>query len=385
MSIKKKSKLKVIITRSTPVAPDPRIERMIFAMKEIVDINVLGFNREFNFPVYQKEGEYFIFRIDLPKVFKKKQKNKLVINALKLFYFNLKEFFWLMKNDFDIVHACDFDTYIPALMAVKIKRKKIVYDIFDFYADMLVAKPNFIKKIIRGLDLFLMKYADVVIIADDSRREQIKAERLKRVLTIYNSPPDLLSEFQKIPVRKKDKIILAYFGGLDNRQRNLETIINVIENNDIVNLVIAGDGVDREYIIEKARTLSNVEYLGMLPYKKALEEEYKSDIMLAIYDPKIPNNMYASPNKLFEAMMLGKPILMNQEIKCAEIVKKYNCGLLFKYDNPVSFKSALNKFLENPELREVMGKNARIAYEKSFSFTNVKNTLLTIYKDFCKV
>lgn len=382
MFFNKTIKPKIVIIRSTPVNPDPRVERIVFALKDVLDISVLGFNKDFNFPVFEQKNGYLIHRINSPKILTKtliKRKN-FINKALIIFYLNLKEFFWLIKNDFDVLHACDFDTYIPALIIAKIKRKKIIYDIFDFYADMILPPPNFVKKIIRIIDMFLMRYADFVIIADENRREQIKSKRLKNVSIIYNSPPDLLDKFKKkIITPKKKAITLSYIGLLDNRQRNLNMIIELIKDNDSFRFIIAGFGVDCEDIVKKIRGLQNIKYLGGLSYKKALEEEYKSDIILAIYDPKIPNNVYASPNKLFEAMMLGKPVLMNQEIKCSEIVKKYNCGLLFEYNNPQSFKSALDKFLKQPELMQTMGKNGRLAYEKDFNFKNTKNSLKTIY------
>ena len=43
----------------------------------------------------------------------------------------------LVIKKWDIVHAADFDTFAPALIIAKIRRKPIVYDIFDFYADMI--------------------------------------------------------------------------------------------------------------------------------------------------------------------------------------------------------------------------------------------------------
>ena len=51
-----------------------------------------------------------------------------------------------------MVHACDFDTILPALMCKWLWKIKVIYDIFDFYADHLRATPNLIKRMIRAVD-----------------------------------------------------------------------------------------------------------------------------------------------------------------------------------------------------------------------------------------
>ncbi len=62
------------------------------------------------------------------------------------------EFFWLMKNGWQVVHAMDFDTYPPALLAGILKRKPVVYELADIYEDM-IELPG----LLRGICLFIDK------------------------------------------------------------------------------------------------------------------------------------------------------------------------------------------------------------------------------------
>ena len=48
----------------------------------------------------------------------------------------------------------------------------------------------------------------------------------------------------------------------------------------------------------------------MIDYESALELYAKCDLMFALYDPAIPNHRYSAPNKVYEAMLLGKPIIV---------------------------------------------------------------------------
>ena len=137
------------------------------------------------------------------------------------------EFFWLLTNSFDIVQVCDFNVYLPALLAAKIKRKKIVYDIFDFYGDMIGA-PNFLKNIIKKIDIFLIQFSDGVIVTDENRFKQIIGSKPKRLIAIYNTPPDFYKKFIKnIDNRKKDKNFIFGYIGLLEKGRGYDVLVKM--------------------------------------------------------------------------------------------------------------------------------------------------------------
>lgn len=71
-------------------------------------------------------------------------------------------------------------------------RKKVVYDVFDFYADMLRNTPALIRWLIGKVDLWAMGIVDAVILTDDARREQIRGASPKRIEVVNNSPEPLV-------------------------------------------------------------------------------------------------------------------------------------------------------------------------------------------------
>jgi hypothetical protein len=103
---------------------------------------------------------------------------------------------WLFRNrnEYDIIHACDFDTILPAYLLKMLARKIVVYDIFDFYADHLRSTPTGIKNMIRAVDIWVIGRVDAVILVDDARREQIAGSNPRRVEVLYNSPEDLVDK-----------------------------------------------------------------------------------------------------------------------------------------------------------------------------------------------
>ncbi len=86
---------------------------------------------------------------------------------------------WLVgrQREYDFIHACDFDTVLPALFCKFFFGKRVIYDIYDFYADHLRATPALIRGLIRWIDLCVINLVDAVIIVDKSRREQIAGSR----------------------------------------------------------------------------------------------------------------------------------------------------------------------------------------------------------------
>lgn len=267
------------------------------------------------------------------------------------------------------------------------RRTKLFYTIFDFYANNLQQNDNIftriISKIVAYLEKLGIRFTDNLFLVDKCRYENIKGASIKNLDIVYNSPPDLFN--QTINNYKNDKgntdkkkITLFYAGSL-HRSRGLFYIIKAIRDMENIKLKIAGSGPLRDFIMEIARERNNVEYLGFLNYDEVIKQEINSDILFAFYNPKLPNSRLASPNKLFEAMMCQKPIIINSKIAAASIVKKENCGIIVNYGNVSELKEALKVLSIDSNLREKLGKNGRKAYEKTYSWKMMKKKLLQAY------
>jgi glycosyltransferase involved in cell wall biosynthesis len=150
---------------------------------------------------------------------------------------------------------------------------------------------------------------------------------------------------------------------------------------DGVELIIAGHGKDADIIIEKIRKNSHSKYIGKIPYNEILENSLRADVLFAFYDTIIPNNKYASPNKLFEAMMCGKPIIVNENTCMAETVQKEKCGILIPFGKIEQIKMAILTLKNNHELSILMGLNGRNAYEERYSWKIMENRLLDVYSE----
>ncbi|RLI40118.1 glycosyltransferase WbuB [Candidatus Bathyarchaeota archaeon] len=362
----------VILVRSRAI--DPSIHKVAEALaKNNYDVKLLVWDRKGERRFEKFNGynvRYFSIKAPYDKV--------NVAFYLPLWW--LYEFLVLLLNDAKIIHACDLDTLMPAITIKLIKKVKLCYTIYDFYADNLPKLfPSFARKIIAWVEKFGIGLCDAIFIVDPTRYRQIKGARMKRMAVIYNSPPDYV-EGRLVSKPSVTKEVTLFYAGLIDRSRGLTDILKTVRDLDEVKLVIAGLGPDVKIFENLPRSLKyKVEYVGFIPYKEVVKRTLEADILFALYDPTIPNNIYASPNKLFEAMMCGKPIIVNEETTAAEIVKKERCGLVIPYGNVEAIKNAVMRLKNDCSLRLMLGKNGRLAYEKIYNWKLMKRRLLHIY------
>jgi glycosyltransferase involved in cell wall biosynthesis len=288
---------------------------------------------------------------------------------------------WLLRkrDEFDIIHACDFDTVIPALMIKLLARVPVIYDIFDFYADHLRSTPGWIKRIISFVDKKCIDWVDGVILVDDSRVDQIAGAAPKHCVVVYNTPKDLYSDevIPRHPVQS-GRLRLAYVGLLQV-ERGIFELLDVLGMHPEWSLDLAGFGGDEEAILERVNAMENVRWHGRIPYQRALEISAGADVLIATYDPIIPNHRYASPNKVFEAMMLGKPVVAAAGTNFDQIITRHECGLVVEYGDVEQLEIALTTLADDPQLRSRLGENARKAYESTYNWTEMESRLLALY------
>lgn len=286
------------------------------------------------------------------------------------------EFIYLLNSDADIFHGCCFDTLIPAMVVKLLKRKKLVYDIFDFYAEALPQRiPEWILRIIAGFERYCIRFTDAVIIVDESRRIQIDGSKIKKLGIIMNCPEMM----PKREPRCRDAHLTIFYGGMISKTRGLDQIINAIKGEPDMALVVAGLGEDEEYYSSMFKDTENVHFLGWIDYEAYVQRTLEADVIFGFYDPRIPNNRLASPNKLFEAMMCATPIVVNKETTMADIVEEENCGIVVPYYDVDALKDALMWLKVNPSLCSKLGKNGRLAFEKKYNWEIMEKRLINLY------
>lgn len=320
---------KIIYIRSTSIINDSRATKEISTYLESnCQVIVLGWNRqnlnnislsfEDNhalFDMYQQNSEY---GSGFKNLFK-------LLSFQKWLYKKLKKY----VNDYDIIHACDFDTAYIASKIAKKYNKKLIYDIYDYYVDC--HNLSFLKPLVEKMDINTINNSDCVLICTEQRLEQIKKSKPKYLEVIHNSPS--IIEIDKKNNKNFDsaKIKLCYVGILQD-DRLLYEIGNLIHKYPKIELHIGGFGKYHDFFEDLSNKLDNVYFYGQMSYEKVLELEENCDILFATYNPEILNHRYSAPNKVYEAMALSKPIIVCNNTGIDNLIKTENLGFVINYN-----------------------------------------------------
>lgn len=370
--------MKILFCRSNPIHPDPRVEKEAKALVRVGhSVEVIAWDRTADLPDKELRDGYTINRLPIRASYAQGLGN---IFPLSRWLVGLTNTLFRRRTNFDIIHACDFDTVLPALLCKWLFGKKVIYDIFDFYADHLRKTPKWMLRMVRKLDLWAVGQADAVIIVDESRREQVFPGEPKHLAVIYNSPEDVNIEVKPSSNERTASELRIVYVGLLQVERGLFELLHVLKCNPTWSLDIAGFGGDEQKIRKTASKLPNVYWHGRIPYQQTLEVTARCDVSVATYDPAIKNHRYASPNKLFEAMMFAKPMIVARDTNMDRIVGKWECGLIVEYGREGQLEAALKKLDEDPELRRKLGENGRRAYEEQFAWEKMRGRLYEVYQ-----
>lgn len=286
---------------------------------------------------------------------------------------------WLKDNreKYDAIHAIDYDTGAIAKKIANQYNKKLVYHIADFYADSRLNIPQFLKKQLRKNEYQIVNAAETTIICTDDRKEQIEGSQPNDLVVIHNTPPRKQGEFTTEPQKDKEILKLTYVGGLE-KKRFIDQAISVLKDNPNYQLTLAGSTGDAREAVSKTEEISNIDYLGKVSYEKALELYQDTDIMFAMYDPKHPNHRYSAANKVYEAMLLGKPIIVANNTGMDKIVRAEDMGYTIDFTKE-AFSEVLNHITENKDELFEKSKNAYEAYSR-YSWEEMEKRIINLYE-----
>lgn len=369
-------KKKVILVRANLIDRDPWLAKEIDSLRHGgYAITLLCWDRDCKAPIPKQEDEVEDYR-EIRIRFKAPYGIK-TLPFIPIWWFIV--FFRLIMMKWDIVHGINFDSNIPAVIAGKLKRRPIIYEIFDVYADLMVL-PRPLRQIGVYIEKRFMQLANAVIIANEAQEKELNGIPNSKKIVMYNTPPDY---FKKISAQRNDIFTIFYAGVLyRSRPMNLDKVFQAIKKIDDVRLIIAGygDQVDdiKQWVNEAA---SKTKFIGKISYTEVLERSMTCDLLFALYDPVVPSVRHASCNKLFEGMMCQKPILVSKGTAMEDMVYKENCGLVVDCNSVDEIRKAIKRLKDDPELCDQLGANGRRAYEQKYNREIMEHRLLTFYHE----
>lgn len=372
---------RVILLRSNPVNPDPPVEKAALALlKAGYAVTVIGWDRDADYALKKDFIQIADCKVEVIRFGIKAQfSGGIKKNLLPLCHFLKRLRSWLIKNksSYDIIHAFDFDTGLVASRYAKKFGKRFVYHILDYYVDSHGLRKTALEKPILTLENSVIHSADATIICTEKRKEQIVGSAPKRLSVIHNTPSVAQIEQYDSKTKPTDRTKIVYVGILEP-SRLLKEIADAVSENGNMELHVGGFGILHDFFTEKARAFDNIFYYGKLAYGETLSLESECDIMLAIYDPAIENHRFAAPNKFYESLMLGKPVIMVRGTGMSEIVEGNAIGELIEYSKE-GFIDGVNKLAKRKAEWHSMGCKMKEIYQNQYCWDEMEKRLLGVY------
>jgi len=192
--------------------------------------------------------------------------------------------------------------------------------------------------------------------------------------------PDIDGSAQRERLGLKDKFAAIYFGamGLANGLDYVVEATRILAergNNKIV-LVLHGSGGKRAELEKMASEykLKNVIFSDLVPDKEQVAQIVAGcDVCMTIY--RAAKEHTWSPNKMFDALAAGKPVLINVPGWLGETIEKNHCGRCLDANRPQMLADTLEELAAEPELCRQMGKNARELAEREFDRVKLANRI----------
>lgn len=286
-----------------------------------------------------------------------------------------------LEIDARIYHFHDPE-FLPFASKLIKKGKKVIYDAHEDLPRQILSK-YYIPKLIRKLISFFVeiyensvcKKLTYIITATPEIENRFKKINPHSV-AINNYP--LIEELEglKNDVQKENSV--CYIGGI-SRIRGAKEMILAMKNQK-PRLTIAGGFSENDLEEELIKTpgFENVDYIGFANRKKAGQVMLNSIAGLVVFHPE-PNHINAQPNKIFEYMSAGIPVIGSDFPLWKQIIEKNNCGICVDPLNPQKIADAIQSLSENPEKAKQMGENGFQKVREKYNWAIEEKKLVDIY------
>lgn len=389
-------KKKIVILRSQAVNADSRAEKEAYSLLAGGYAPVfLGWNRDKNGAMIHQKKVLFGKSVPLFQIcVKGRYFQGFAKNLIPMVRFQLKMLRWLQTNkkDIDAIHACDLDTALLAFGFAKKNRIPMVFDIYDYYPDGHAKKGTGMYKALTRLDRKVEKRADAVIVCTEERLTQIDEKICQKVEIIHNALPIIYSKNAQAKgiVKDNELVHFVFIGAIIRGRYLMEMIETIASKGNICDMYIGGFGSDEmiAQIKEYEKQNDNIHFIGFLPYEDVISIEKECDVIPAVFDPTIGNHKFAAPNKFYEAIMLGKPLIMLHDTGMDKWVSEYGLGAVISGETSNEFKIEFSKAVDELIARrndwKTIADTESKLYHERFSWEIMEKRLLDLYEEILK-
>ncbi|MCF8464340.1 MAG: glycosyltransferase [Flavobacteriales bacterium] len=330
------------------LSTDQRVHKhCLMLVQKGYDVLLIG--RETSSSIPLENRIYSVYRMKLP------------FEKGPLFYatYNLGLFYHLLLRKADLLFSNDLDTLLPNFLVSKLRGKKLIYDSHEFFTEVpeLTSRPKVqhVWKAIENLLLPKVKYALTVnrSIADLYKEkngiEMQVLRNIPRLVALANQPTK-----EELGLPRDKKLIILQGSGI-NMHRGAEESVEAMRYIDDAVLLILGSGdviPDLKNIVKQHSLAHRVIFKGRMPYEQMMAHTHLSDLGLSLDKCTNMNYRFSLPNKLFDYIHAGIPVLGSDLVEVKRIIEDYRVGEIAHSFEPEKLAAQMREMLSSPKVAE---------------------------------
>lgn len=365
---------RVILSVTEDLYTDQRMDKMsLFLHKKGFDVTLVG----------RCYG-------DSPALGKRPYKTKrlrLLFRRGVLFYaeYQFRLLLYLLFQKCDLLVANDLDTLLPNYLVSKWRRKPLVYDSHEYFCGELsvVSKP-ISYKVWHGIEKRCFPKLKTVITVSQSIVDQYEKEYGIRPYLVRNIPPaatrfTVTATRQSLGMPEGKPVLLLQGAGI-NEGRGGEEIVQAMQYLPDYHLFIVGEGTVVPQLKQMTAEMKLQDRITFVPRQtpeKLFNYTSLADIGMAIDTDISANLRFSLPNKIFEYIKAGTPMVVSNLVERARIVRQYNVGVVADTVTPEAIAQAVKQLAEPDRLAECR-ENCKIAAQE-LTWENEEKVLEQIY------
>jgi glycosyltransferase involved in cell wall biosynthesis len=312
-------------------------------------------------------------------------------DRIKIWLILLKRTFLSKSN---LIHLHDPEL-IPLAMIVKlILRKKIIYDVHEEIVLDIQGKdwiPSYLKFIVVNAFILIEKicvpFFDAVVYTTPIVGKRYVNSAKKAVsIENYSKVDTFLSIRRQYGQRSYEVIYLGRVLNVRGVDRVIRAFQNVVTRISEAKFIIVGDVVPESYenelrnLVKSLQLEAHVDFVGFVPHLETISYLKRADCGIVTFLPKKLNRA-CLPNKLFEYMACGLPVIASDFDLYKEVIEESECGINVDPENIEMIADAIVDMLSNTDSLKKMGLNGKKAFETRYNWEREEIKLLKLYDD----
>lgn len=289
----------------------------------------------------------------------------------------------LYSKKFDVLHCNDLNS-LPIGVVCKVfnSKIKIIYDAHEYEIETVHLKGWF-KKVAARVERFCIQYADKVITVSESIAEEYtRLYGIDKPSVVMNCPlffdAPKKNYFRECLGISDEKAIFLYQGALADG-RGIQCVLDVFGAQACPDTVVVfmGYGPLSNEIKRAAEKSENIFFYNAVSPNVVLEYTSSADFGISFIEDRCLNYRYCLPNKLFEYLMVGLPVIVSDLPEMKKIVNDFDVGCVVKSGSQSDFEEALKEICQyNYPDFSLRAKSAA----KQFTWQSQEKVLLEVYR-----